>query len=141
MLPSEQNAASGLSPSLSRLVPSIIMPAARHRAAQERLVAHAVEAAAAVRHERHHHVVAGLDVGDALADLFDHARAFVAEHERQRMRDRAVERGEIGVADAGRGHLDPDLVGLGPFELDLFDGDPVELVGDDGFHAGLLCDE
>ena len=113
-------------------------PATRHRAAQERFVAHAVEAAAAVRHERHDHVVARLGVRHAFADLFDHAGPFVAEHERQRMRDRAVERGEIGVADAGRGHLDPDLDRLGPIELDLFDGDLVELEGDDGFHAGLL---
>jgi hypothetical protein len=39
---------------------------------------------AAGRHEREHDVIAGRDARDARAHLFDDARRFVSEHDRQR---------------------------------------------------------
>ncbi len=57
-----------------------------HFLAQHLVPAGAVVAGSARADQRHHHMVARFDAGDALADLFDDARRLVAEHHRQRRR-------------------------------------------------------
>jgi hypothetical protein len=82
-------------------------------------------------------VVAGLEVLDAFADLFDHPRAFVAEHGRERREQRAVANGEVGVAHAGRTESHLDLVRLRRLELEVDDFERrVDRVADRGLrHA------
>ena len=71
---------------------------AGERLAQDRLVALAIKAVAAVRIPRAHHVVARLDRGDIRAHPLDHAGAFVPQHDRQRIGQRSLHDFEIGVA-------------------------------------------
>ena len=87
------------------------------------LAARAVAAVAAVGDERADDVVAGLDPGDARADLLDDARALVAEHHRQPGLEVAVGDVHVGVAQARVGVADQDLALLGPVEVELLDLD------------------
>ncbi len=64
--------------------------------------AQAEEALPARRDPREHDVVAGIDAGDLAARLEHDAGPLVAEHGRQRVRDRAVPDRKIGVAHAAR---------------------------------------
>jgi hypothetical protein len=83
------------------------------------LAAVAVEACAAGGHERQHDVVAGLQRGDAIADLFDDPGALVAEHDRGRQGDGAVLHGEVRVADARGDDLHLRLARPGRGDLDV----------------------
>ena len=71
---------------------------AGERLAQDRQVALAVEAVSAVRIPGKNHVVAGLHLRDFAAHSLDDPGALVAEHDRQRIRERTLDDFEIGVA-------------------------------------------
>ena len=58
-------------------------------------------AVAAGGHEDHHDMVAGLKVGDAVAERLDDAARLVAERHRHRPRAVAIDHREIGMAEAG----------------------------------------
>jgi hypothetical protein len=66
-------------------------------------------------------MIAASQVGDAVADFFDHARHLVAEHHRQRSRPVAVDHRKVGVAQPGCPHTDEHLAGTGWREIELFD--------------------
>ena len=86
------------------------------RLAQDRLVALAIEAVAAMRVPGADDVIARRDVGDVLADRLDHARAFVAEHDRHRIGERAVDHLEVGVAEAARHDPHQHVAALQPID-------------------------
>ena len=96
----------------------------------------AAVAAAAARGERQQHVVAGRHRGDGRADPLDDAGALVAEHAGQREGQSARGHAEVGVAQAGGGHPDQDLVGAGLVELDLDQGEGGAAGLDDGGLGG-----
>src|SRR5215831_19063257 len=81
--------------------------------AQVRLARRAPPAVAADRQERADHVVAGLQPGDALADLLDDPRALVTRHDREARHDVAVPQVLVGMAQPGRYVTDEHLAGLG----------------------------
>ncbi len=95
--------------------------AAEGVAAVGRLAAVAGVALAAVAEGREHDVVADGDLAHADADGLDDAGALVAEHDRRRERDRAVEHRDVGVAEPGALDADDDLAGpgLGVAQLDV----------------------
>ncbi len=65
-------------------------------------------------------MVAGLDAGDAGADLEHHAGAFMAEDRREQPLGVGARQGEfVGVADAGGLDLDQHLAGLRAGQIDL----------------------
>lgn len=66
-------------------------------------------------------LVAGRDVGDALADGDDGAGTLVAEDGGQRHPHGAVGQGQVGVADPGGGEPHPDPAGAGLGQLDAGD--------------------
>ena len=75
--------------------------------AQVGLVATGTEVAhAAGWREGDDDVIAGHHVRDAIAHVGDHAGAFVAEHARHLLWNRAVHDGQVRVADAAVGDLD-----------------------------------
>ena len=59
------------------------------------------------------------DPVDARADLDHHAGRLVPEHQRVRRAQRAVDHGQVGVADAGGADPHPDLAGAGRGQVDL----------------------
>ena len=73
--------------------------------------------------ERHHHVVAGFHIGDAVADFANYAGTLMAAdggehggqshraHDLVRCRHVAFEDVVVGVAQPGRRHLNEDLAG------------------------------
>jgi hypothetical protein len=65
-------------------------------------------------------VITHLDVRDRRADRLDHTGALVAEHNRRRERDGAVEHADVAVTKAG---LDPHqhLAGTGIAHLQVVD--------------------
>src|SRR6266487_4194793 len=89
--------------------------------AQVRLAGRAPPAVAAHRQERADHVVAGLQLGDALADLLDDPGTLVAAHQGEARHDVAVPQMLVGMAQA-RGYItDEHLAGLGGIEVELGD--------------------
>ena len=98
----------------------VLLLADRH--AEVRARADAVHALATLGREERHDVVAGRDVGDALADGLDDARALVPEH-RRRVARRVGARGrvEVGVADAAGLEAHEHLAGLRLGQVDLRD--------------------
>ena len=67
-------------------------------------------------------MVADLEIGNTLTELFDDARTLVAAEDREaRHRDAAGHEVMIGVTHSGCFHPDLDLVRLGITDLDLFD--------------------
>ena len=67
-------------------------------------------------------MVAGLDRGDAHADLPHDARAFMAQDRGENaFAVEAVERVGVGMADAGRHDFDQHLAGLWPFQVEFDD--------------------
>jgi hypothetical protein len=64
-----------------------------------------------------HHTIAGLEVLNRTADGFDHARAFMAKHDGLIDRKRALEHGDVGVAQAGGHHPYPHFIGSWGFKL------------------------
>ncbi len=86
---------------------------ARKRFAQDRQIALAVEAMPAMGIPGADDVIADLDLRHIAAHRFDDAGAFVAEHDRQRIGERALDHLQVGVAkpagldlhqDVGRRH-------------------------------------
>jgi hypothetical protein len=75
----------------------------------------------AARDEGGHDMVAHREVRHAGADLFDHPRALMAEHHRQRPRPVAVDDGQIGMAKTGGAHAQQHLAGSGRCKVDLDD--------------------
>ena len=73
---------------------------AREGLAQDRLAALAIEAVAAVRIPRGDDVIARPHQRHRRADRLDDAGALVAEHDRQRIREAALDDLEVGVAQA-----------------------------------------
>jgi hypothetical protein len=106
--------------------------------AQVRLLVVAEIAGPADRHEGEDDVVPDLEIRDALAQLLDDARALVAEQERTRQRQGAVDCGQIGVANTAGGHLDLELTGLGGIDRELLDRIFVEIGADQALHGGSL---
>ena len=83
--------------------------------------------------------VAGLDVGDVVADFLDDAGGLVTEDGRARHGVLALHEVEVGVADAGGAGADEDLVGAGLVDIDIFDDEGlVDAVHDCSLHSGLL---
>jgi hypothetical protein len=84
----------------------------------------AVGAFAALRREERHHVVAGLDGRDAVADRLDDAGALVPQHRRRVARRVGSGSGEeVGVADAAGNETDEHLTRFRLGEIDLLDGE------------------
>ena len=78
-------------------------------------------------------MVADLERGHAGADLAHDAGALMAEDRRElSFRIEARQRVGIGVADARRHHLDQNLAGLGPADLDGLDGQRLARLPGDG---------
>ena len=95
------------------------------------LAGRAVAAGAAVGDERADHVVAGLDPGDARADLLDDPGALVAEHHRQPGLEVAVRDVHVGVAQPGVGVADQHLAVLRAVEVEFLDLDRLAGLVDD----------
>ena len=91
--------------------------------AQHRSPGDAEAALAAHIDEGKDDVVAFGKIADALAHVLHHARALVAEHQRQRQRDRAGYRREIGMAHAAGAQAHQHLAALGRVDADFFDLD------------------
>src|SRR5205807_123310 len=90
------------------------------REAEVRAVVTAVHAVPALRREQRHHMVAGRDVLDAVADPLDDARTLVAEDGGGVTgRVGTGRRVEVGVADTAGDEPDQDLPGLGLGEVEL----------------------
>ena len=89
--------------------------------AQVRLAGRAPPAVAADRQERADHVIAGLQPGDALADLLDDPGALVPAHHREPRHDVAVPQMLIGMAQARRYITDEHLAGLGGVQVQFGD--------------------
>ena len=68
--------------------------------------------------------VAGLDVGDALADRLDDARGLVAEQERVLVVDAALAVGQVGVTHTAGDDVDHHFTGtgVGDDDVDHLDG-------------------
>ena len=80
-------------------------------------VARVAQPAAAERGE--HDVVAHLHLADGVADLLDHTRALVPEHDGRGERDGAVEHRHVGVAEPGVDDPHHDLMGPWAAHLDV----------------------
>ena len=78
---------------------------------------------AATGHEHQRHGVAALQVGDAGADFLDDAGGLVAQRHGHRPRPVAIDDGQVGMAQAGRGNPDQHFVRAGAGEIDGLDGD------------------
>ena len=98
---------------------NIVAVGVRVAVAEHRAADGAVVAAAAVGPQDEDAAVAGLHGRDAGADRLDDAAALVAEHDGERGGGVAEHPVQVGVADAGRLDLEPDLAGAGVGELDL----------------------
>ena len=80
-------------------------------------------------------MVAGLHVGDLLADFLDDAGRLVSEDRGRGARIKSVDEMEIAVAYAAMRRLDEDFAVLRLVDLDVLDGQ--RLIGameDGGFH-------
>ena len=77
-------------------------------------------------------MLAGTHAPHAGADGLDDARALVAEHGRARRRRRAVDRVQVGVADAARVQAHERLARVRRLELELGDLEPSARLGQHG---------
>ena len=89
--------------------------------AQLRVAAQAEEARPARRNPREHDVIARRDRRHLRAGREHDARAFVSEHGRQRVRDRAVLDRQVGVAHAARGDVHVHVVRAERAEAEILD--------------------
>ncbi len=117
-------------------------PSRRHPAAElaEVAPAFAARTATAARgNEREHDVVASLQALDPVPHFADDPRRFVAEDDRQRLREIAVDHVHVACTHAAGGHLDQHLSGLRRSKLDLANVDGLARAPEDGclrLHAG-----
>ena len=98
----------------------------------------AVAAGAAVGDEAAHHVVTGLDLGDAGADLLDDAGALVAADDREPRDQVAVDQVQVGMAEPGGDVPDQHLAVLGRVQVEFHDFERLVRVvqyGCPGLHA------
>ena len=103
-------------------VAEVLLGADRHAEVGARV--DAMHALAALGREERHHVVAGCQRGDPLADLLDHAGALVAEDRRGVAGGiGAGGRVHVGVADAAGRQAHQHLAGAGLGQLHLLDGE------------------
>ena len=77
--------------------------------AQDRQVAVAIEAVAAMRVPGQDDMIALPELSHGGPDLFDDARRFVAEHDRHRVAQRAVDDFKVGMAEPGGAHADEHI--------------------------------
>jgi len=88
----------------------------------DREVAAQAELAVAAEHRQaRDDVVAGLDVGDVLADRLDDAGRLVPQHHRHRRRVGALDEVQVAVAEARGGGPDQDLAPLRLGDRDVLD--------------------
>jgi hypothetical protein len=81
-------------------------------------------------------VVAGLDIGDVLADRLDDARAFMAEHDRGRIEP--LDEMQIGMAQPGKGGAQHHFAAPRLFQRHLLDRQRlIRRVQHGGFHPDL----
>ena len=78
------------------------------------------------------------DAGHAGADCLHDAGAFMAQHHGQGHRHGAVEHRQVGMANAGRGHLDQHFAGAGRFQREVFDAQATKIQGYGCFHGRSL---
>jgi hypothetical protein len=86
-------------------------------------------------------VVAEFESGDASADLLDHARSLVAQHDRGGHRRESVRAEQVGVAEAGGRDPHEDLAGPWLIQVDGGQGESVSrCLGERGayLHASFL---
>ncbi len=79
-------------------------------------------------------------MGHALSDLFDHARALVAQDHRLRGRQVLITHDHVGMADAGGHDPHQHLAGTRVFDLHQLQGEGAVGLADDGggdLHDGL----
>jgi hypothetical protein len=98
---------------LARRGERLVLVEAKHGAS-----GYAKAAFAAHVDERRHDVVAHREIGHAFSHLDHLARSFVAKHERRRQRERAVGRGQVGVAHAAGRELHHHFAALGRVDGD-----------------------
>jgi hypothetical protein len=91
--------------------------------AQDRGVAVAIITMSAMRIPGQHDVVARFDAARGRADLFDDARGFMSEHDRQGITQRSLDHLEIGVAKAGRADSNQNVGRLQGCRRDRLDRD------------------
>jgi hypothetical protein len=91
------------------------------RLAAPRVAFDAGDALAAAWREHQCDMVAGLEVVHTRTEFLHHAGGLVPQHHRQRPRPVAVDRGQVGVAQAGRLDLHQHLALAGFVELDFLD--------------------
>ena len=76
-------------------------------------------------------MVAGLQPGDALADLLDDPGALVPAHHREPRHDVAVPQMLVGMAQARRYITDEHLAGLGGVQVELGDLEVLACIAQD----------
>ena len=116
-------------------MPSASVPGGRHAPAELAEVGPPAPtrlALAARGHEREHDVVARPDALDPGARVDDHAGGLVAEDERERLREVAVDDVQVARADAARRDPDQRLAGVGRLELDVLDPDRLSRLPENG---------
>ena len=93
----------------------------RRGGTENRLAAGALPAETAARHEGEDDVVALAYVGHSWANRLDDPRGLVPEHHRHGTRPRAVDDGEVRVAEPGRRNPDLELAAPRRRQLELLD--------------------
>ena len=106
--------------------------------AEVRMAGHALRAFAAEHRQAGDDVIAGLDVGDIVADRLDHAGRLVAEHARGGERIQALHEMQVGVAEAGEGGAHQHLAALQRRVLHVLDGERLMRLVEDGCLHGSL---
>ena len=91
------------------------------RLAQRRTPGRARAAAAAARDEHQHDMIAGFEVGHALAHVLDDRRCLVAERHRDGPWPRAVDHRQVRMAQARRCDLDQEFAAAGGAKVELGD--------------------
>lgn len=68
-------------------------------------------------------MIAGFDVVDRAADLFDHPRSFMTQHRRRWLRPQTVDYVQVAMAYAAGYEADQDFMLLRVVDLDLLDSE------------------
>jgi hypothetical protein len=91
----------------------------------------------AAARETEHDLIAGANLGDALADRLHDSGSLMPKNRRQADRNELIARDQVGMAESHACDPDPDFTGPRPFEFDRFDaeiGMRFARYGRDGFH-------